>query len=815
MDYKDRFFLGKNVENDEPVLYDPSDLTTHGVVVGMTGSGKTGLCIDLLEEAALNRYPALMIDPKGDITNALLHFPNLLPEDFKPWINADEARREGKSMDQAAEETANLWRTGLGKWGIDGQRIAQLNKNVQFTIFTPGSNAGVPVSILSSLKAPGLEMGADAEIIREKISGTVIAILGLVGMTDIDPVKSKEHILLSNIFEHNWSQGKDLDLSELILQTQNPPFKKLGVFDLDSFIPGKDRDDLAFTLNNILAAPSFKSWIEGVPLDVESMLWNEDGKPRHSIFYIAHLTDEERMFFVTLLYSAVESWMRSQKGTTSLRAIIYFDEIFGYLPPVANPPSKELMLRMLKQGRAFGVSQVLVTQNPVDLDYKGLSNIGTWCIGKLQTERDKARLIDGLLGVTSGSIDRQTFDQLISGLEKRQFLLHNVHEKAPQIFRTRWAMNYLAGPMTRNQIPDLNALAGTGVDDLPVVTPAGGDEASPTADLGTASRPKMPAGVYEYFLPVDLSISSAISRSGKDIPEDADYRGVLYRPTLISQVQVRYLQNKYQLDTVKIISCLIPEPNKSGLVRWDDYLVDEFGKDSLDQSPARESSFANLEPPLTDSKTLSAMENDFVDWVYQTQRIELFQHKLSGTFSQAGMSKDEFLKTIADDLEEALEDEVDKLKEKYKTKVELIQKKIKAEERELVQDEAELKQRKMEELGTHAETIFNFVAGSRSKRRVSTSLTKRRMTSQAKADVDESLEVIEELEKELTALTEELNLAIEELEKNWEDQDENISVIAVTPYKKDIHVGLFGIAWQPYHLLVVGDAVVEIPGFEK
>ena len=819
MDYKDQFFLGKNVETDEPVLYEPGDLTTHAVVVGMTGSGKTGLCIDLLEEAALNSYPALMIDPKGDITNALLHFPDLLPGDFQPWINADEARRAGKPLEQAAEETASLWKNGLSKWGIDGERIAQLNKKVKFTIYTPGSNAGVPVSILSSLKAPDLK---DTEVIREKISGTVIAILGLVGMTDIDPVKSKEHILLSNIFEHNWSQGKDLELGELILQTQNPPFDKLGVFDLDSFIPQKDRDELAFTLNNILAAPTFKSWIEGVPLDVKSMLWDESGKPRHSIFYIAHLTDEERMFFVTLLYSAVESWMRSQKGTTSLRAIVYFDEIFGYLPPVANPPSKEIMLRMLKQGRAFGVSQVLVTQNPVDLDYKGLSNTGTWCIGKLQTERDKERLIDGLIGVTSGSIDRKTFDKLISGLEKRQFLLHNVHEKAPLVFGTRWAMNYLAGPMTRNQIPALNALVGISGEEASVEQAAAPEKKSPAApaaavaaDVGTSARPKVPAGVYEYFLPVGLSVSSAISRSGEDIPEDADYQGVLYKPTLVSQVQVRYLQNKYQLDTVQKITCLVAEPNKSGLVRWDDYRVETIESDGLDAQPARDSSFATLSAPLNDSSTLKSLESDFVDWVYQTQRIELLQHELSGTYSQPGMSKEDFLKSIDSQLEDALDDEIEKLKDSYKTKVQSIQKKIKAEQRELAQDEEELKQRKMEELGTHAENILSFVSGSRSKRRVSTSLTKRRMTSQAKADVEESLEVIEELEGDLARLTDELNNEIEELEKSWKDQDANLKVVAITPYKKDIHVDLFGVAWQPYHLLVVGGKAVEIPGFEK
>jgi hypothetical protein len=819
MEYKDRFFLGKNTEGDEPVLYDPSDLTTHAVVVGMTGSGKTGLCIDMLEEAALNRYPALMIDPKGDITNALLHFPELLPSDFQPWINADEARREGKTLPQAAEETADLWRNGLQKWGIDGERIARLNEEVQFTIFTPGSNAGVPVSILSSLKAPKLDMTSDSEIIREKISGTVIAILGLVGMTDIDPVKSKEHILLSNIFEHAWSQGKDLDLSELILQTQNPPFDKLGVFDLDSFIPSKERDDLAFTLNNILASPSFKSWISGVPLDIEAMLWDASGRPRHSIFYIAHLTDEERMFFVTLLYSAVESWMRSQKGTTSLRAIMYFDEIFGYLPPVANPPSKVLMLRMLKQGRAFGVSQVLVTQNPVDLDYKGLSNTGTWFIGKLQTERDKDRLIDGLLGVTSGAIDKKTFDRLISSLDKRQFLLHNVHEKAPLVFGTRWAMNYLAGPMTRNQIPALNALVGIESDitsgKLPERQVDHVRTAAKAAAIGTSSRMKTPAGVAEFFLPVDLSVSSAVSKASQQIPQEAEYQGVMYKPVLVAQAQVRYLNNKYGLDTLQTVSELIMDPDKNGLIRWENYLVKSFDTGSLDPEPARESTFAPLEAPLNDSRYVKGLETDFVDWVYQTRRLELFHHTPTGKYSQPGVSRAEFMNALSGQLEDALDDEVEKIKATYKTRVDAIQKKIKAEQRELSQDEQELKQRKMEELGTHAENILGFVTGSRSKRRVSTSLTKRRMTSNAKADVDESLEVLEELETELAGLAEEMNAEIEALEKDWQDQEKHLESIAVTPYKKDIHIELFGIAWRPYHILKLKDQVIELGAYYK
>ncbi len=465
---KGDFYLGRIVDpangkaTDKPLLYDPADLTTHAFVVGMTGSGKTGLCVGLLEEAALNNIPALMIDPKGDITNLLLHFPDLLPQDFQPWVNPDEARRAGLSLEQAAADAAATWKNGLADWDIAPERLRALKESAQFTVFTPGSDAGVPISILASLEAPDLPWESNRETLRERISSTATALLGLVGVTDIDPVRSREHILLANIFEYSWSQGKDLNLTELILQTQNPPFEKLGVFDVNTFFPEKDRFGLAMMLNNILASPAFQTWIEGEPLDIPSLLYTADGKPRHSVFYIAHLTDAERMFFVTLLFSSFETWMRTQSGTTTLRALLYFDEIFGYMPPVANPASKQPMLRMLKQARAFGVGLVLVTQNPVDVDYKGLSNTGTWFIGKLQTDQDKQRLLDGLEGAVAGGLNRSTYDRMISGLGKRVFLLHNVHNKEPLLMQTRWAMNYLAGPLARTQIPALNALAGAG-----------------------------------------------------------------------------------------------------------------------------------------------------------------------------------------------------------------------------------------------------------------------------------------------------------------------------------------------------------------
>jgi hypothetical protein len=436
----DKFYLGKLFDLktskllDQPVLYDPSDLTTHGVIVGMTGSGKTGLGIGFLEEAALAGVPALIIDPKGDLTNLLLHFPGLAPADFEPWVDTEVAKREGKTAAQAAVEAASSWKKGLADWGISPKRIQTLQSSVQYAIYTPGSESGLPVSILASLEAPDVPWEANREVLREKIAGTVTAVLGLVGVGDIDPLRSREHILLSNLLENAWSRGQSLDLETLILQTQNPPIAKLGVFDVESFFPAKDRQALAMRLNSVLAAPSFQAWVEGQPLNIDSLLKTPDGRPRHSVFYIAHLSDVERMFFVTLLLSATEAWMRTRQGASGLRAMLYFDEIFGYLPPVANPPSKIVMLRMLKQARAFGFGLLLATQNPVDVDYKALSNAGTWCIGKLQTDQDKQRLLDGL---EAPGVNRAEYDKIISRLGKRVFLLHNTHAKGPAIFQTR------------------------------------------------------------------------------------------------------------------------------------------------------------------------------------------------------------------------------------------------------------------------------------------------------------------------------------------------------------------------------------------
>ncbi len=465
---RNHFYLGReydqatdNTLDDKPLLYKSNDLTTHAVCVGMTGSGKTGLCVSLLEEAALDQIPAIIIDPKGDLGNLMLGFSELKPSDFRPWIDESVAERKGMTPDAFATDTAALWKTGLDKWGLNTDSIKQLNDSVERVIFTPGASHGIPMTVLKSFDAPPKALRDDVDAFRQRISSSASGLLALLGI-DADPVRSREHILLSNVLKHEWNEGRNLAIADMIQEIIDPPFEKIGVMDVESVYPKKERSKLAMDLNNLLASPSFAGWMEGQPLNVAELYYGVDEqgnkKPRQSIISIAHLDDAQRMFFVTILLNEVIAWMRTQPGTGSLRALLYMDEVFGYFPPTANPPSKEPMLLLLKQARAFGLGCVLATQNPVDLDYKGLSNAGTWFIGRLQTERDKMRVMEGLEGASAQAgnlFDKQAMERTLAGVGSRVFLMNNVHDDQPTLFHTRWAMSYLAGPLAIGQIRTL------------------------------------------------------------------------------------------------------------------------------------------------------------------------------------------------------------------------------------------------------------------------------------------------------------------------------------------------------------------------
>lgn len=820
----DKFYIGRKFDLEagelleQPVLYDPDDLTTHGVVVGMTGSGKTGLCVDILEEAALKDIPALIIDPKGDIANLLLHFPELKTEDFVAWVDPDAARRQKISQEELAEKTAELWREGLEKWDIGGERIQEVVNSVDYSVYTPGSDAGYQVSILTSLKAPDVEWTENEEAIRERIASTVTALLSLVGV-EADPVQSREHILLANLFEAVWRAGEPVELASLIQQIQNPPFEKLGALDIEKFYPQDERFDLAMRMNNLLASPSFQAWSEGEPLDVQRMLWTEDGRPRHTVFYLAHLPDGERMFFVTLLLTALEAWTRTQAGSPSLRALIYFDEVYGYLPPVAMPPSKTPLLRLLKQARAFGLGLLLTTQNPVDLDYKALSNTGTWFIGKLQTEQDKKRLLDGLQNVEGGEdgIPIKTIDRSISSLGKRVFLLHNVHEKQPEIFHTRWAMAYLKGPITRTQIRELNTLAGA-----PAVPAPAGAKKETTQTVGAAassegwegatkSPPAIPSRMTQFYLPNDITASAGLRSISQD-PEGVNVLGLVYKPGVLTQAVVRYLDRKTNLDETRTMTALVGELDRQGFVRWEEWLSEPLDSALLENAAAPDAYFIPLEGALEDAQLIRALKSDFVDYVYHDAGLKLMANEALDLIARPGMPSEEFMEECEEAASKAIQEEIEELRDKYEQKVDRIRDRISKEERELAEDESELSSRKMEELATHAENVLGLFSGSRSRRRVSTSLTKRRMTTRAKADVEESLDTIEELRDELLELERDLAGEIEEIEERWEDVARQTQETVITPYKKNIRIELFGIAWIPHWRVQVAERIEEVPG---
>ncbi len=830
-------FDAKKADPEKPVFYDPEDLTTHMVITGMTGSGKTGMGIILLEEAALKGIPAILIDPKGDLTNTLLHFPNMMPADFAAWVDRDAARRDGKTVEEVGAEASANWRKGLTDAGIDKARVVALSNKVDRAIYTPGSDSAIPVSILSSLKAPSVPWKENEEMLRENISSTVSALLGLVGFKDVDPVRSREHILLSNIFEFAWKDGKDLDLESLILQVQNPPFDKLGVFPVSKMYPEKDRFDLAMLLNNFLAAPAFATWLQGQPLEIGDFLYTPEGKPRHSVFYLAHLTDAERMFFVTLLYSAIEAWMRAQSGTTDLRALVYFDEIVGYLPPVQTTPAKPIILRLFKQARAFGVGMVVATQNPIDLDYKALSNTGTWLIGRLQTEQDKGRLLDGLNSV-SGTYDRAYFDKTISSLPKRVFLLHNIHAKKPVVFSTRWAMNYLPGPIMRNRLDELNKLVGTIEEEMDwstTETVASARQATQTKvseteiagisggdTPGNATEPILASRVAVHYLPMNLTLSQALRNNPVDVPADAASAQTFYKPALLGQARVYFANRTYELNVEKQVAVAIRSLEGRGLVQWQDYQIEAVETTQFESRPLPSASFGDLVYPFDDEKNIQALQKDFVEWIYRSNPLKLYHSDKFKMTSNPDESLEAFTARVAAANSGASGEAVAKIKAKYAQQRKSIETKLMKEELELERDQTTLNQRKMEETGSWLSTAAKTLLGGRGglvgglKRggsSINSTLTKRRMTSTAKANVEESKQMIELYKQQLAELDQQMEAEIAGLKAETSDVAESIREVVVNPQKKDIVVEVFGLAWLPNYAFKGPKGWVLVPAY--
>lgn len=775
------FFLGRRIdegsgkESDDLVLYDSRDLTTHAVIIGMTGSGKTGLGIGILEEAALDRIPVIAIDPKGDMANVLLTFPGLSAEEFRPWVNARAATDAGLSVDQYAAAQAELWKKGLAGWGQDGERIKTLKDTAEFRVYTPGSSAAAPISVLDSFAAPNDAVMDDSDLYRERIQATATGLLSLLG-EDADPLTSREHILISQILDHEWRSARSLNLAALIAAIQAPPLTRVGVMDLESFFPEKQRFAFAMKINNLLAAPGFAAWMEGEPLDAERLFHAPSGKPRVSVLSIAHLSDDERMFFVTMLLAEIIGWMRAQQGTSSLRAILYMDEMFGYLPPTANPPSKKLFLTLLKQARAYGLGLVLSTQNPVDLDYKALSNAGTWFLGRLQTERDQARIMDGLEGVEGGkAFDKKAMERTLAGLGKRRFLLHNVHEDEDVVFSTRWVMSYLAGPMTRDQLARLAA-------DQPTTAAAdGADGVREAADVTAA--PVVPPGIEEVFVPGNVAAP-------------------VYYPRVLGQVEFSYANARYGVQT-EPGERLYSAEAEGGDVDWDAAEPLSLSPGSLERKADPDGRYSDCPPALLDAKAYADWEKSLKRWFRQEETLTLWRSKAYRLNSEAGETEGAFRVRLQQAMSEKRDQAIAKLRQRYASKANTLERRILSARQRVASEKEQATGSKLSTAVSVGTAILGAVLGRKrlsatTASRVGTALRKASSARKQSGDVDRAKETLARAEQELAELNDRLESEVEALEGNYDAQSETLDEIVVRAKTTDLSVTRVALAWMPY-----------------
>lgn len=775
------FYLGRTVDPDtradtnELLMYDSRDLTTHAVCVGMTGSGKTGLCLALLEEAALDGVPALVIDPKGDLANLLLTFPELRPEDFAPWVDPADAARKNMTLEDYAQSTADTWRKGLAEWQQDGARIQRLRDAAEFTLYTPGSHAGQPLSLLRSFAPPDDATLNDSAALKERIGAAVGGLLALIDLA-ADPLKSREHILLGTILESSWRQGNALDLAGLIGAIQKPPFDKIGVFDLETYYPAKERLDLALALNNLLAAPGFEVWLEGEALDAQRLLFTHTGKPRVAIVSIAHLNDAERMFVATTLLNEMVSWMRKQGGTSSLRALLYMDEIFGYFPPSAMPPSKMPLLTLMKQARAFGLGVVLATQNPVDLDYKGLSNAGTWFIGRLQTERDQARVIDGLLSASGGGLDKAALERLMAQLGNRVFLMRNVHDDTPVLLRTRWALSYLRGPLTLPEIQKLTAAQKASVPELPAssVVPA-----APSAK--TVSKPMLPAGVAEHY------------RIGT---------GSSYVPYLYGTVRTHFVDAAKGVDAWQTRGWLAPLREDGNGPDWHAALPADQLKDQLTTQATSGLDYAELPAALLRAQNYEAWGKELADYVYQTVSIELLRCPLLKLNATPGESEGDFRARIAQSLREQRDLAVDKLRAKYAPRIVSLTDQVRRAQERIEREQSQLSQQKVSAALSIGSALLGVFLGRKSVSassvgKIGTAARSAGRIAQENADVNRASESAEVLQQRLADLQAELESESARLHAELDPLAINLESTPIKARKSDTATTGLGVVWVP------------------
>lgn len=787
----DELFLGETVDpkaherTGDRLDYDPADLTTHGVIVGMTGSGKTGLGVVLLEEALRNGIPTLVIDPKGDMTNLALRFPGLSADEFGPWVP------EGSD----ATETATMWKDGLASWGLDGSHIEGLAGASDVTVYTPGSSAGVPLNLIGSLSAPGSSGQAsdDEEAVNDEIEGLVSGLLSMVGIT-ADPLSSPEHILLTNLVARAWGEGASLDLGQLVQQIQDPPIRKLGVLELDSFYPAKERTKLAMKMNGLLASPSFAAWAEGVPLDMDAMLSTESGAAC-SVVYLAHLSEEERQFVVTLLLSKLVTWMRGQSGTPNLRALVYMDEVFGYVPPTAAPPAKKPILTILKQARAFGVGMVLSTQNPVDLDYKAISNAGTWMIGRLQTERDVGRLKDGLEN-SSGEVDVDALTGTISGLGKREFVLHTTKGKEPRVFTTRWALDYLAGPLTKDQLgslpgqPDAATVASAATSAAPAAAPAD-ERPVEVADDEVTVAPEAADGVTVRW----------IDPAAPWLPEvGGDPDSTSYQVGLAARVELLFDDTKTDLRHTEEFECVAV--GLGDTFDADEIVAVDYDDRDLRESAPERAAYRLPDAPIDTKTYFTKAEKAIRDKLYRDQTVTVLANTELKLYSRPGESEEDFVARCQVAADAAADEDAAKIRKRLESKMSTVQKAIEREQIRISELQAKASDSKQHELISGAGDLLGSLLGGKKSAKsilgkVKGVSSRRKASSAAAERVESALAKVEQKEMELGDLEAELADAIADIAAEWDDKAAEVEEMEVGLEKTDISVTQLALIWLP------------------
>lgn len=796
------FYLGKEYDQEARkrtenlLLYDSCDLCTHAVVVGMTGSGKTGLCVGLLEEAAIDRIPAIVIDPKGDISNLLLTFPNLSPEEFRPWIDEGQASREGVSPEVFATNEAEKWKAGLKEWGQDGARIRKMRDTVDLRVYTPGSTSGRPLTILKSFACPNDQVMNNADAYGDRISAATSGLLALLGI-EADPIRSREHILISRILDNAWREKRDLDLGKIIGAIQDPPFERVGIMELDAFYPKKDRVELAMTMNNLLASPSFASWLQGEALDIKRMLHTPEGKPCISVVSIAHLSDKERMFFVTILLNEMLTWMRAQPGTSSLRALLYMDEVFGYFPPTKNPPSKQPMLTLLKQARAFGLGCVLATQNPVDLDYKGLSNAGTWFLGRLQTERDKARVLEGLEGAASQvgqKFDRAAMEQTLAGLGSRKFLMNNVHEDEPVVFETRWAMSYLRGPLTQMQLQKL-------MDDDPLYdAEAAAASSRPSRPMAEKADPVEPAVDGRQLVPSDIEQRFVEVRDRIGSGER-----LVYRAALLGRGRLHYVKSTYKVDSwqERLLLATLKGGEMPNEVWEEAEILDEPLE--LVRNPEPGGEFASICGDLQKKKNYTTWKKELKEFLYRNQPLAIWRCTDLKQYSEPGETSGDFKVRLEQLASEKRDDAVEKLRDKFASKFSTLRTRIRKAEDKVEVEKAQYQQSRMSSVLSVGTTIMGALLGRKTfgatnARRAGTSMRSFGRASKEKDDIGRAEENLDELQVKYEDLEADFDEQVNELTEKLSVENLDLEELAVTPRKSDIDIEEFSVCWLPWRI---------------